>query len=99
MSESKQKLAAALKGLPRSNEAMLQDLMRNPCDPRFGQAFIMEAIRVYSMMVVENGEPPTEVVEMHLANPEMQGIPSPLDWYNIAKDVKERLEENLKKST
>ncbi len=70
----------------KTNTELVDDLMSYSRFGAMAQVFIIEAIRSYSSRIVENGEPEDN----------KSLFISPVLWYNIAKDVLDRVEQNYK---
>lgn len=69
----------------RTNEVMVQDLMRRSEFGAIGQVFIVEAIRYYSEKIANSPTPQTAG----------EGVISAITWHQIACDVDKRLKENF----
>jgi len=67
-----------------SNEDFIKDLMSFSPSGSMIQVFVIEALRYYTEQLTKNGIP----------NETGNEVISPIFWYNIGMEVKERLETN-----
>jgi hypothetical protein len=65
-----------------NNEEFIADLMMYSPRGALCQIFILEAIRFYSGIIIENGKPEDDG----------EGLISKLAWYDIAEDIQKKLE-------
>ena len=71
-----------------NNKDFIKNLMSYSHNGLMIQVFVIQALQYYTKMITENGVPKETGKE----------IISPVFWYNIGMEVKERLEDNYQYS-
>lgn len=67
----------------KSNTEFVTELMEFSKSGPLTQVFVIEAIRYYSELIVKNGEPKENLMQLI----------SPVAWYKVAVEVDKRLKE------